>query len=96
MKRFYKLLNKLRKLNPPYPIVVRVVKPHEAFNLWGDCDFDGKKFILRIVKGNVDVMNLILVHEFAHTFTFNNQDVHGPEWGIAFARCWRVYCGDPL
>lgn len=38
---------------------------------------------------------LILLHEWAHALSWDKGGSdHGPEWGIAYARCWRAYIED--
>jgi predicted metal-dependent hydrolase len=95
MNRLYRLLKRLQKLKTTHPVRIKIVKPHEARNLWGDCNFTGKEFVIRLVKDHVSIMMLILVHEYAHTLAWHNViEDHGDEFGIAYAHCWRIYCGE--
>lgn len=35
-----------------------------------------------------------LIHEYAHALTPHEKRQHGPLWGVAFARCYRIVIGD--
>lgn len=95
MGRFWKTLKILRqRVKTSHPVIVKVVQPRDAKDLYGDCDFDGKQYIIRIVKSDWDLMKLILIHEYAHCLTWNEERLHGPEWGMAHALCWEAYAGD--
>lgn len=97
MGRFWKTLKRLRqRVKTDHPVIVKIVQPHEAKELYGDCFFNGKEYIIRIVKCDWDTMKLILIHEYSHCLTYYEERVHGPEWGIAHARCWEAYAGDLL
>jgi len=65
----------------------------------GDCDQKKDHYLIRlnktVIENSPDAVYLILAHEWAHTLVWDNcsQD-HGDGWGLAFAKCWRVICGE--
>ena len=51
-----------------------------------------KRFEIAICKTlQENAAVLILVHEWAHALAwFKEGSNHGPQWGVAYARCWRL------
>lgn len=97
MEEFYTVLHNLKlKLPTKYPVVVKIVNPESIKGSYGQIYRTKKRFIIKIAKGNTDVMKLILIHEYAHALTniFNETNWHGEEWGIAYSKCWKVYTGE--
>lgn len=98
MRKFYKTLTKLRKKLPTsHPVLVYIVESEKMKGLWGDCYFTGKRYVIRIAKGNWETMRLILVHEYAHCLSpwkKKSKECHDEDWGIAYAKCWRVFTGE--
>lgn len=98
MRQFYKTLNKLSKLYSDYPVYVYITTSEILPKCYGDCNFTGKSFSIRIVKGDWHVMKYTLIHEFAHILAWfdKDQNIHGDAWGIAYAKCWRAYTGEDI
>jgi Zn-dependent peptidase ImmA (M78 family) len=91
----------LRKEVPPaFPVRIKqtVIKDPREF---GDCSFSEKAkkpyFLIHLRKGmSPDLVLFVLTHEWAHAVAWSQLhyiDDHGPEWGVAYARCWRVTSG---
>ena len=90
---FHKVALKLRGRCPLiWPVSVRRVILAD----WGRCDLveQGDEYIFRILvsrKLDPDMALLILIHEWAHAVSWSHDpmvDDHGPEWGVAHARCY--------
>lgn len=99
MRRFYKTLNRFKKhLQTDLPVLVYIVKPERIKGLWGECYKTGKRYIIRIAKADWDVMTFVLVHELAHVLCdwskINTDDYHDAEWGINYAKVWKIYVGE--
>lgn len=98
MRQFYKTLNKLRKKVPAtHPVYVYIVDSKNMKDIYGDSYFTGKRYVIRIAKGNWDVMKLILIHEWSHCIVRKNlshKECHGEEWGKAYSLCWKAYVGE--
>lgn len=60
----------------------------------GDCNFDGKKFIIRIEK-NIPAYYAIevLIHEAAHciSWTTDQDELHNDSWGKAYSKTYRIF-----
>lgn len=96
MRQFYKTLNKLKKRVPTkHPVLIYIVHPKKIKGRYGECYFTGKRFIIRIAKGNWDVMKLVLIHEYAHAacewIECDDSEWHNEEWGKWYSKCWRAY-----
>lgn len=98
MRQFYKTLHRLKKRIPTkYPVLVYIVNSKKMKDRYGECYFTGKRFIIRIAKGNWDVMKLVLIHEYAHAasdWTKCEGEWHNDEWGKLYSQCWRAYTGE--
>ncbi len=91
-KEWRKALRELRILCPAqHPVKVR--RERMADGDLGECSYDPKRktFTIRIsneipYRWAVDY----LIHEQAHAITWflERVDEHGPEWGLAYARCY--------
>jgi len=92
-RRFRSLATFLKKNLPvEYPVNVRRLPT--ASTVYGDCDFDGERFMIRINrKTNEDCAIDTLIHEAAHSISFfsTNGDTHGRNFGIAYARAYKLY-----
>lgn len=99
MRRFYRTLTRLSDSLPcGHPVYIYFTTGKILKDCWGDANFTGKSFSIRIVKGNWDVMLYTLVHEWAHCRAFfepgHKNRFHGPEWANEYGKCWEVYCGE--
>ena len=98
-KRLAKHLRK--KVPAALPVKLRFVDLDDRY---GDCSIvNGEKphFVVRIHKDlNSAASVMVLVHEWAHAVAWTAEHTlledHGPEWGIAYARIWRCYAGEPV
>lgn len=90
MDDFRRLTNMLKKAFPEYKVSVRRSKmPNGDI---GDCDKKGKNFFIRIDRfRSEDEQFLILVHEFAHVFAWDDPEDHGKKWGKAYSDCYKIY-----
>lgn len=96
MKTLRAITNILKKCFPEYEIHVRrVVVPRD---IDGDCRLvDNRKkrpeFLIRIDR-NIDEETAVqvLLHEISHCVAWHEPGSdHGPAWGRAFARVYRIY-----
>jgi len=86
---------RLRKtLKPKYPVYIIRRKLKDGT---GHCILHErtkhrpKRFdivICKTLQENTAV--LLLVHEWAHTLTWSEKPIHGPKWGVAYAKCWNM------
>lgn len=82
----------------PLDLPVRVTRP-KKMQEWGTCEklADPDRFLIRVHKElDPDWAVAILVHEWAHARTWVEDprlDHHGPEWGVAYARCYQALFG---
>ncbi len=91
--KWRKTLAWLRKHHPAWHrIVTRRVHPGKRRPCCGQTTFDGKRFLIEVDTrqdwtSQVDT----LLHEWAHVKTWrgNDDDDHGEEWGIMFAKLYR-------
>ena len=58
--------------------------------LWGDCDRDGGRFVVRIAWAGPWTMVDALAHEWAHALTWGRGRPHGRGWAVAYSRCRRI------
>ena len=95
MRRFYRTLNKLSKLYSKHPVNVYFSTAKDMKEKYGDCNFTGKSFTIRIAKCDWHTMNLILIHEFAHVLCWFDylpeDDWHCDKWAVSYGDCWRAY-----
>ena len=91
----------LRRVVPAdLPIRVRRLAMKDA----GDCDLRPatearpKHYEIRICTSLTEsAAVLILLHEWAHALAWHKEGSdHGPEWGIAYARVYRLYAKEEL
>jgi hypothetical protein len=98
INRCAKVLRK--EVAPAFPVRVHqvIMREHE----FGDCSLVTKgkpHFLIRLKKDMTpDMVLFVLTHEWAHTlaWTMEHQDFikdHDAEWGVAYARCWKVVSG---
>lgn len=76
------------------PITVRRVAKLGHPRDQADCEFTGKNFVIRLRKNQSHVLLVdSLIHEWAHALTWfgADEDFHGPEWGLAYARIYRAF-----
>lgn len=105
MTAYMRLLRALRDQAPPVlPVRVRRVKGlRRRHGCHGDCalvEVDGRNvaFALRL-DAALSSVGLVdgLLHEWAHALSWTTEhpsfDDHGPEWGLAMARAYRVWEG---
>lgn len=78
---------------PCYPVEVHWANLRH----YADTSFDEerKRFVIRLSRRRVTTWAELvdtMVHEWAHVLTWYSwcREHHGPEWGIAFARCYRM------
>lgn len=91
------LVARLKETCPlPFPVDIRRTKIKEE--CYGYCSLINsprKKFKIRVLD-TLDkcATKNILFHEWAHalSWTFTHQEIedHGPEWGIALSRIWQA------
>lgn len=76
------------------PVQIRLMdlsgQPHN-----GCWIFKGEKHLITLnVRGNLDVLQDTLIHEWAHALkhesAFQKAPDHGPDWGRCYARCYRA------
>lgn len=102
MKLYYKLIKILKKELPcAYPVQINRLKM--TMKNEGDCQLISKKFKIRINKRLTEREAIdTLLHEYAHGRCWSHyhsslepdklyEICHGPEWGIAYAECYRIY-----
>jgi hypothetical protein len=99
MRRFYRTLARLsEKLPCKYPVYIYFTTSKILKDCYGDANFTGKSYSIRIVKGNWDTSLFVLLHEYAHCRADWSQDkdgiYHGEEWARQYGLCWQVYCGE--
>ena len=81
-----------REHSPRYVVSVRTLAMKEEIH--GDTTFNGQRFLIRLARRQSFALWAdTLLHEWAHVLTFHGTDgdVHGPEWGLAYARLYRAY-----
>lgn len=94
MQSYRRLVTYLKKNLPEVSLSIRRTKrpSHE----YGECNImkDGS-FRIRISNEiDEDTAKVILIHEVAHALSWHtdkHHSDHGPRFGIAYARVWRVY-----
>jgi|7_EtaG_2_1085326.scaffolds.fasta_scaffold16780_2 hypothetical protein len=81
----------------PTEVKLRVAFMKDAF---GCVDLKEKTneryFLITICKG-IDSVHAkdTLLHEYAHCISWEtSEEDHGPEWGLAFAKCYTIISGD--
>ena len=97
--RFREALETLKYECPlPVPVTVQRVKIRD----FGDCDLrtrkDGSKaFVVRVNTRMSKVQQVdVLIHEWSHALAWSEDpavDAHGPDWGVAYARCYQAVTG---
>jgi hypothetical protein len=93
MDPFAKLRDALKQANPTITVSVRRCRVPNG--LCGDCLRMDGYFRIRINPSySLQVQLDSLVHEFAHAIAhieWENTWDHGPEFGMAYAECYRIY-----
>ena len=87
-----------------FPVRIRQYRFRDARE-FGDASFhdngEDSYFLIRLKMGmDPDLVLFVLVHEWAHCVGWSSvrQDYiedHDPEWGVAYARCWKAVSGCP-
>lgn len=98
MRRFYRVLERLKKrIKTDFPVLVYIVDPNKIKGYWGLTTFTGKRYVIRIAKADVNVMTLILTHEYSHCigdWTSEGDDCHDENWARNYSLCWKAYTGE--
>ena len=93
MDHFRALRDALKRANPTITVSVRRCKMPAG--LLGDCLRMDGYFRIRIDRSRPEQVQVdTLVHEFAHAIAYlewENTWDHGPEFGVAYADCYRIY-----
>jgi hypothetical protein len=93
MDLFSKLRDALKAANPTITVSVRRCRVPQKD--CGDCLRMNGYFRIRINPSYpLQVQLDTLVHEFAHAIAYlewENTEDHGPEFGVAYAACYRIY-----
>ena len=101
LKTYYKVVKFLKnKLPPSLPVTIRRMKTGDNE---GYCFKQNGKFHIRI-SSDLEESKVIdvLLHEWAHTLSWSRKldkatheefekIVHGPEWGMAYAKVYRLF-----
>lgn len=60
-----------------------------------------QRFKILVARSHPGAMFFTLIHEWAHALSWNYLhasdrpvDVHGPEWGVAYALAWKSAIGE--
>lgn len=93
MSDLRKFVRMLKAECPTICVKVRFCKVPRS--IYGDCRRMADHFLIRISK-DADTQTKLdtLIHEFAHAEAFlewENCGQHGPLWGVAHAKFYRVY-----
>jgi hypothetical protein len=90
VRRFIRML---KAECPTICVKVRICRVPKS--IFGDCRRMADHFLIRISKDASKQTQIdTLVHEFAHAESFlewESTGQHGPVWGVAHARFYRVY-----
>lgn len=93
MDHFATLRDALKQSNPTISVSVRRCRVPKGN--CGDCLRKSDHFLIRIDPSQpLQVQLDSLVHEFAHAIAYlewENTWDHGPEFGVAYADCYRIY-----
>jgi Leu/Phe-tRNA-protein transferase len=93
MSQFRQFVRELKAECPTISVRVRVCRTSKR--IMGDCRRKDDHFLIRISNTlNEQEKFDTLVHEFAHAESFlewENGVQHGPLWGVAHAKFYRVY-----
>lgn len=96
--KWRKTLNWLRGTYPAnYPVgVERKPRTRKRKELCGYCEFDESRggYYVFVDRRQVWALQIdTLLHEWAHALTWhgNDDDDHGPEWGLAYAMLYRAF-----
>ena len=93
MDLFAKLRDSLKAANPTITVSVRRCRVPQKN--CGDCLRRKDRFLVRVDRNQpLQVQLDTLVHEFAHAIAYlewENTEDHGPEFGVAYASCYRIY-----
>jgi hypothetical protein len=90
-ENFYDLLKYLKKILD-VPISVKRVNMPQGID--GDCQLmKNNKFLIRIEKKLPEYYAIdVLLHEIPHCLSWNHdKDDHGPSWGIAYSKVYRLF-----
>ncbi len=81
----------------PAPLPVRILRPKLSSDHAGWCSLrDATKtlpnrFQIEICKTvSHGTAIFVLIHEWAHALSWDEDRRHGDRWGKAYARCWRA------
>jgi len=96
-KRIKKTIQTLSE-DVPLDLPVRVTRP-KGLEEWGSCERleSPDRFLIRIgAELSEEWAVAILVHEWAHAKAWTEDalvECHGPEWGLAYSRCYQAIYG---
>ena len=77
---------------PSLPVQIVIVPLAED---WGTCNRVPGRYIIEIDSSlRPCLATRILIHEWAHTLSWDAEDDHGPAWGVAYSRCYRALFDD--
>ncbi len=79
--------------HPDRDITVRAVNiPDKYWDSTGYTDIINGNFRIVIHKKSVFATRIdTLIHEWAHTLTWNSEEDHNYKWGIAYSKIYRGY-----
>ena len=75
----------------PEPVSILRVKLRDTLD--GQCELKDDKFIIKINRKLPENYSVdVLLHEIAHAVAWDKDtDVHGPNWGKAYSKVYRLY-----
>ncbi len=73
------------------PISVRRVPLKDGLD--GLCEKKNDRFVIKISKKLPENYSIdVLIHEIAHAVSWDKEeDIHGPSWGRAYSKVYRMY-----
>ena len=92
MKTYYNVVRFFKKNLPPnMPVKVRRVKLSDKLD--GDCQHQGKHFLIRINRKFPEYYAIeVFLHEWAHALAWDEtKDAHCDEWGKAYSKVYRMF-----
>jgi len=97
---YYKVIKLLKREMPPkLPVRVRRIKLSEE----GYCEKSNDKYLIRINKKLKESEAIdVLLHEWGHALSWKAsydklsyerfcETIHGPEWGVAYAKVYQLF-----
>jgi hypothetical protein len=73
------------------PMSIRRTKLRDGLD--GICEYKNKKFLIRVNRKLSENYSIdVFLHEYAHAVAWGkDDDVHGPNWGKAYSRVYRMF-----